>query len=58
MKLFLALLLAASPAWAQEGAPEHPEPGVALMHHAAGMSFCVASGGPPSEYEPVFGSTS
>ena len=34
MKLLFALLLAAaSPAWAQQGAPEHPEPGIALMHH-------------------------
>jgi hypothetical protein len=34
MRLFLAALLAASaPAWAGEGAPEHPEPGVSEMHH-------------------------
>jgi hypothetical protein len=34
MKLFLAFILAAaSPAWAQEGAPEHPEPGATLLHH-------------------------
>jgi hypothetical protein len=64
MKLFLALLLAASPAWAQEGAPEHPEPGVALMHHGklsdvdrATRTFTIETPQGPERFTLIEGGT-
>jgi hypothetical protein len=65
MKLFFALLLAtASPVWAQEGAPEHPEPSVALMHHGkvtsvgrAARSFTIETPQGPETFTLVEGGT-
>jgi hypothetical protein len=65
MRLFLALLLAAAaPAWAQQGAPEHPEPGVALMHHGrltdvdrAARTFTIETPQGPEQFTLIEGGT-
>jgi hypothetical protein len=65
MRLFLALLLAASaPAFAGEGAPEHPEPGVALMHHGqvteldrATRTFTIETRQGPERFTLIEGGT-
>jgi hypothetical protein len=65
VKLFLALLLVAStPAWAQEGAPEHPEPGVSLMYHGkvtdidrAARTFTIETPQGPERFTLIEGGT-
>jgi hypothetical protein len=65
MKLFFALVLAAaSPAWAQEGAPEHPEPAVSLMHHGkltdlerASRTFTIETPQGPERFTLIEGGT-
>jgi hypothetical protein len=65
MKLPFALLFAAaSPVWAQEGAPEQPEPGVALMRHGeltaldrAARTFTIDTPQGPEEFTLIEGGT-
>lgn len=65
MKLLVVLLLAvAAPGWAQEGAPVHPEPGMALMQHGeltsvdrASRTFTIETPMGPEQFTLIEGGT-